>query len=390
MRKICFITGSRADYGLLYPLMKKVAADSDLEIQVVVTGAHLEDAFGATRTYVEKDGFTIDAEIPLEIVGDSPSEIAAAMARALSGAAVSLGQLRPDLVVLLGDRYEIMAVAQAALLSRIPAAHIHGGEITEGALDDAMRHAITKISYLHFTAAELYRQRVIQMGEHPDRVFNVGAIGLDNTVILDLSDRSALSDAIGFSFDGDFFLITYHPETLADICPAAALEELLAALEFFPDHKLVITGVNADPGHTAIASRLEEYARSNPERVLLRQSLGQANYLSAMSHCAAVIGNSSSGFIEAPVFSVPTINIGDRQKGRLRAKSILECGPAMIDIRLAIEKSQTPAFRKTLTAGMSLYGNGGAANRILSVLKSVDLPQFGKKPFYDLEQEYAG
>lgn len=370
--------------------MKKVAADQDFEIQILATGTHLEDSFGATRSYIENDGFLIDAEVPLEITADSPGEIAAAMARALSGSAVSLGQLLPDIVVLLGDRYEIMAVAQAALLLRIPVAHIHGGEVTEGAFDDALRHAITKISYLHFTAAEPYRQRVIQMGEHPDRVFNVGAVGLDNATILDLCDRSELSDALGFKVDGDFFLITYHPETLGDCNPVDALEELLSALETFPDYKLIVTGVNADPGHTAIASRLDEYARETPERVLLRHSLGQVNYLSAMSHCAAVIGNSSSGIIEAPLFSVPTINIGERQKGRLRAKSILDCGPTSKEICAAIDRSRTPAFRKTLTGRMSVYGDGGAANRILPILKSVDLSQFGKKPFHDLELAHAG
>lgn len=370
--------------------MKKVAGDADLEIQVIVTGTHLDMSFGATARFIEEDGFFIDGKVPLDIAGDSPVEVAGAMARALTGVAECFGNLRPDVVVLLGDRYEILAAAQAALLSRIPIAHIHGGEVTEGALDDAMRHAITKMSYLHFTAAEPYRQRVIQTGEHPDRVWNSGAIGLDNIFMRELSDRSALSAAIGFSLEDDFFLITYHPETLGDLSPTAAIGELLAALEDFPQHRLVVTGVNADPGHSAISSRLDDFARANPERVLLRQSLGQMNYLSAMSHSAAVIGNSSSGIIEAPAFPVPTINIGDRQKGRLRAQSILDCGPTRAEIRAAVEKSQTRAFRNTLKGMASPYGNGGAADRILPVLKSADLAHFGKKPFYDLKHGCVG
>jgi UDP-hydrolysing UDP-N-acetyl-D-glucosamine 2-epimerase len=390
LRKICFVTGSRADYGLLYPLIKMVAADPDLELQIVATGAHLEEGFGSTVTQIEDDGFKIDADIPLAIAGDTPVDIAAAMARALSGAAECFDRLLPDIAVLLGDRYEIMAVAQAALVARIPVAHIHGGEITEGAIDDSMRHAITKITSLHFTATEPYRRRVIQMGEHPDRVFNVGAIGLDNLDLLDLSDRSVLSAAIGFPVDGEFFLVTYHPETLGDIEPADALEEMLAALDEFADHRLIVTGVNADPGHSAISARLDEFARTNPDRVLLKQSLGQLNYLSAMSHCAAVIGNSSSGIIEAPAFSVPTVNIGDRQKGRLRATSIVDCGPARADISAAVEKSLTPEFRDTLKGMVSPYGTGGASERILPVLKSADLVQLGKKAFHDLETGCAG
>lgn len=390
MRNICFVTGSRADYGLLYPLMMKVANDPDLKIQIIATGGHMETAFGETKSFIEDDGFRIDAEIPLSIEGDRPRDIAAAMGLALSGAVECFGRLQPDIAVLLGDRYEIMAAAQAALLARVPLAHIHGGEITEGAIDDSMRHAISKLSYLHFTAAEPYRRRVVQMGEQPDRVFNTGAIGLDNISLLDLPDRASLSTAIGFPLDDDFFLVTYHPETLGDIEPGIAVEEMLSALDDFAGHKIIVTGVNADPGYSAISTRLDEFARTNQDRVLLKQSLGQTNYLSAMSHCAAVIGNSSSGIIEAPALAVPTVNIGDRQKGRLRSASILDCSPARADIRAAIETALSPAFRSTLKDVVSPYGTGGVADRIVPILKSFDLSHFGKKQFHDIEMVCAG
>lgn len=382
-RRICFVTGTRAEYGLLYWLMKDIEADPDLDLQLIVTGSHLETVFGETVRDIENDGFAIDQRVPLGISGDSPQDVASAMARGLSGISEAFSRLRPDVIVLLGDRYEILAAAEAALLARLPVAHIHGGELTEGAIDDAMRHAITKMSHLHFTAAEEYRRRVIQMGEAPDAVFNVGAIGLDNIKRLELHDRDKLSEVLEFQLGKPFFLVTYHPETLGAMTPGSAIDELLKALNDFPDHLVVLTGVNTDPGHSEIASKMNAYADGNPGRVLLRQSLGQKNYLSAMKHCAAVVGNSSSGLIEAPAFPVPTVNIGNRQKGRIRAASVFDCGPSHREISEALASVRGDECQSRIDKAASPLGDGDVAEKILQVLKAADLETLTTKHFYD-------
>jgi len=388
-RRICFITGTRAEYGLLYWLITGVKNDADLDLQLVVTGTHLEEAFGETARDIEADGFKIDAKIPLAIQEDSGEQTAAAMARALAGTAKALTRLKPDLLVILGDRYEILAAAEAAMLVGVPIAHIHGGELTEGAMDDAMRHAITKISHLHFTAAEPYRQRVIQMGENPQRVFNVGAVGLDNIARLNFPARAQLAEALDFKLDKPFFLVTYHPETLGAKRPGEMVDELLAALDDFPGHRVIITGVNADPGHSQISSRISAYARNAPDRVLLFRSLGQKNYLGAMKHCAAVVGNSSSGIIEAPAFPVPTVNIGDRQKGRIRAACVVDCGPMRRDIAEALKIVLDDTFKERMENTVSPLGHGGVAEKILGVIKSVELSALQTKPFFNIPAQEA-
>ena len=383
-RKICFVTGSRAEYGLLFWLMKEIESDPDLDLQFVVTGAHLSAKFGETVTVIEEDGFAIHERIDIEPDDNTPAGVTRSMGLCLMGMAEALDRLRPDIVVVLGDRYEILAAAEAAMLARIPIAHIHGGEVTEGALDDAMRHAITKMASLHFVATEPYANRVIQLGEAPKRVFNVGAPGLDNLDKLTLLDRAGLEEALDVPPDRPFFLVTYHPATLGDEDQSREAEAMLAAFDRFADHRVIITGVNADPGRDRIAQLLADYAANSEGRASLHASLGQLRYLSAMKHADAVIGNSSSGIVEAPALKTPTVNIGDRQKGRLRAKSIINCAGNKDDIAAAIGRVLDPEFRAGLE-GMALpYGSGGASRKIKDHLKAADFSGLTRKPFHDI------
>jgi UDP-hydrolysing UDP-N-acetyl-D-glucosamine 2-epimerase len=386
-RKICVISGTRAEYGLLYWLMKEIDSDPNLALQLVVTGAHVSTAFGNTVDVIRKDGFRIDEQINIEVGNDTATGVTRSMGLALIGMGQAFERLSPDLVLVLGDRYEILATTEAAMVARIPIAHIHGGEVTEGAMDDAMRHAITKLSHLHFVAAEDYRSRVIQLGEAPERVFNVGAPGLDCIERMDLMNQADLEIELGIPSGQAFFLVTYHPETLGMIDPGEEVGEMLTALDQFPDTKVVLTGVNADPGHGAIARLLADYTSKNSDRVSLYQSLGQLRYLSAMKFAAAVIGNSSSGIIEAPAMGVPTVNIGGRQSGRLRARSIIDCGKHTNDISTAIRKALDPKFKESLRHMETPYGSGGASLKIKDHLKTVDLADLSLKKFHDIAFE---
>ena len=386
-RKICVVTGTRAEYGLLFWLMKEIEADAVLDLQLAVTGAHLSEKFGNTVSVIENDGFTVDARIDLDLSSDTPVGITRSLGLGVTGFGEAFERLAPDIVVVLGDRYETFAAAQAAMLARIPIAHIHGGEITEGAIDDAMRHAITKLSHLHFTAAEPYRARVIQLGEHPDRVFSTGAIGLDNIDRLDLLDRAGLEAETGIPAGQGFFLVTYHPVTAGTGGEDREAEEMLNAFDGFGDYAVLLTGVNADPGHDHIAGLLSAYAEAQPNRVSMHGSLGQLRYLSAMKHSAGVIGNSSSGIIEAPALGVPTINIGDRQKGRLRAPSVLDCDGTKDAITAAIERALDPGFLAGLKDMDLPYGTPGASVEIERRLKGADLGAILGKSFYDLPTE---
>ena len=383
MRRISVVTGSRAEYGLLYWLLKEIEADSALELQLVVTGMHLSGKFGDTYRTIEKDGFAIAEKIDMELDGDTPAAIARSMGLGLTGMTEAFGRLKPDIVAVLGDRFEIFAAAQAAMLCKIPIAHIHGGEITEAAIDDILRHAITKMAHLHCVATVPYRDRVVQMGEAPQRVFVTGAPGLDNITGLDLPEMPALEGELDFSLGEGFFLVTYHPATLGGTDPGVAVEQLLGALDEFPQRKCLITGVNADPGHDAVSSRLAHYAAGNKDRVLLRQSLGSRNYLGAMKYCAAVIGNSSSGIIEAPAMKTPTVNIGERQKGRIRSASVIDCAEEQKAITAAIIKSLSPDFLESAFRGSSPYGGPGASNAIKEVLKKTPLDGILIKHFHD-------
>ncbi len=378
------VTGSRAEYGLLFWLLKEIEADPELELQLVVTGMHLSPRFGLTRRVIEDDGFAISEQVDMNLNGDSATDVAKAMARGTAGMAEAMARLRPDLVVVLGDRFEIQPAVVAVVVASIPVAHIHGGELTEGAIDDAMRHAITKMAHLHFVAAEPYRNRVIQMGESPERVFTVGAPGLDNVARLELMDRAALEADLGFPLRDGFLLVTYHPVTLDTGTQDSAIGELMAALDDFPDRTVLITGVNADPGHDAIARAMTDYAATNPDRVHLATSLGQRRYLSALRHCAAVIGNSSSGIIEAPALGTPTVNVGERQRGRLKASSVIDCEDKRDAIVAAARRAL--AGRSTAAEGTlpSPYGIPGASARIKEILSSFPLEGLLVKRFHDL------
>ena len=379
-RTIGVVTGNRAEYGLLRWTMQEISDDPALDLQLIVTGQHLEPRFGETARFIEEDGFAIDARVPIDLDAGSAAR---SMAKALGGIADALERLRPDVLLLLGDRFEIHAAATAAMVARVPIAHIHGGEATEGAIDEAIRHAVTKMAHLHFVSAEAYRRRVIQLGEAPERVFLVGAAGLDNIERLQLLDEKKLEDALGVAL-GRFLLVTYHPATLAPAAAAGGAAELLAALDRFPDYSVLFTGTNADPGGAEIRGLIEAYAKAQPGRVILRESLGQLLYLSALKASAAVVGNSSSGILEAPSLGVPTVNLGDRQRGRLRAASVIDCAETKDGIAAAIARALDPRFRAGLDPAATPYGAPGAARRIRDVLRAYPLDGILVKAFYDL------
>jgi len=387
-RKVCVVTGNRADYGLLYWPMKEIAADPALQLQLVVTGAHLSEKFGKTVRVIKADGFAIDARVDIEPEDDSAAGVARSLGRAVAGMGEGFARLRPDIVLLQGDRYEVLGAAVAALIAGVPIAHTHGGEITEGVIDDEMRHAITKMASLHFVAAEPYRLRVIQMGEDPARVFTVGALGLDNVEKLDLLDRAGVDKALAIPAGRRYFVVTYHP-TRGDESGREA-GAMLEALGHFPDHYVIVTGVNPDRRRDRIAGLLADFVTTNSGRAALHDSLGTLLYLSALKHAAAAIGNSSSGLVEAPALGVPTVNIGDRQGGkRLRAKSVIDCVGTTDSVAAAIARALDRKFRAGFKGMTPPYGSGGASHRIVRLLKAADLAALTRKPFFDLGRERA-
>lgn len=381
-RKVAVFTGTRAEYGLLYWLMKDIQTSARLELQVIVSGMHLSPEFGETWKLIEQDGFDIDAKVEMLLSSDTPVGVVKSMGLGTLGFADALDRLRPDVLVVLGDRFEALAIVQAALIMRIPVAHLHGGEITEGAYDDAIRHAISKMAHLHFVAAEPYQRRVIQMGESPERVFNVGAIGLDHLRRSAKMDLDELAESLGFALRAPYLLVTYHPVTLLEEDPTQSFIALLNALENFPEHQIILTYPNADNGGRAIIPQLEAYAQRQPGRVLAIPSLGFRRYLSAVSMAAAVVGNSSSGIIEVPAFGIPTVNIGARQKGRLAADSVLHCEPTAESIGLALHQALSDEFAEISKMAVNPYGQGNASEAIVNVLEHFDEPIH--KSFHDL------
>jgi len=384
-RRICVVTGSRADYGLLYWLMKEIAADPELQLQLVVTGMHLAPQYGLTCRQIEADGFAMDARVPMLLDSDTPAAIARSMGAGTAGVGAALERLEPDLFVVLGDRYEILAAAQAALVARVPIAHIHGGEVSEGAYDESIRHALTKMAQWHFVAAEAYRRRVIQMGEAPERVFNCGAPGLDHIGRLAWLKRAQLEESLGTPLGRPLFLVTYHPETLADEDPRAAMAGLLAALEQFTQATVVFTYPNADTGGRALIECIDGFVARHAGHARAFASLGQQRYLSLMREADVVIGNSSSALTEAPALKIAAVNVGDRQKGRLKATSVIDAagdGPA---IARAISRALSEEFRRSLPATVSLYGEPGASLKIKTILKSV--APAARKAFFDIRHE---
>lgn len=380
MRKVAVFTGTRAEYGLLYWLLKDLQQDSEIELQLLVSAMHLSPEFGMTYQQIETDGFTITEKVEMLLSSDSAVGTAKSIGLGVLGFADALERMKPDVLVVLGDRFEALAVTQAAMILRIPIAHIHGGEITEGAYDDAIRHAITKLSLLHFTSTEAHRNRVIQLGEHPSRVFNVGAVGLDHLQRSKMFSLAELSASLNFKLEQPYFLVTYHPVTLASEPAKASFENLLKALDAFPQHQIILTYPNADDGGREIIPLLEAYAKQQPSRVLAIPSLGQKRYLSAVKHAAAVVGNSSSGIIEVPSFKVPTVNIGERQRGRLAAESVFSCPSNTA----AIIETMQLGLKSDLTQVVNPYGKGKASEAILKQLKVADLSVV--KTFYDLQE----
>jgi len=384
-RKVCVATGTRAEYGLLSKFMRLVKADKALRLQVVASGTHLEPAFGMTVKEIEADGFKIDARVPMELSGDSPAETARSAGLGLAGFGKAFAKLRPDVLVVLGDRFEALSAVEAALFARIPVAHISGGERTEGAFDDAIRHSITKMSHLHFVAAEEYRKRVVQLGEDPKRVFNVGAMAVDSIADVKPLSKAQFESSIGAELRKRNLLVTFHPATLEGSAPAKQFKELLKALDALDDALLIFTMPNADTGGRALMKLVEGYAKKSGGRALAFTSLGRVRYLSAMKYVDGVVGNSSSGIVEAPSFKIGTVNIGSRQKGRVRATSVIDCEPEAKAIGKAIEKLYSPAFQSLLKTVKSPFGKPGASERILKEIKAADLDGIAMKGFRDLK-----
>ncbi|MBM3273015.1 UDP-N-acetylglucosamine 2-epimerase (hydrolyzing) [Candidatus Kaiserbacteria bacterium] len=383
-RKICVVTGSRAEYGVLRWLMREIDTAPVLKLQLLVTGMHLAPEFGHTIDEIIADGFIVDELVESQLSSDTTIGMVKSLGLGMIGCADSFRRMQPDIVVVIGDRYEILAATQAASLMGIPVAHISGGEVTEGAVDDWIRHAISKASWWHFVAAEAYRKRVVQLGEAPERIFNVGDPGLDSVRKLPLMSQDALESDLGISLAPPFFLVTYHPATLGELPPEQAFAELLAALDQFPQASVILTRPNADAGGRRLAEMAESWAtqRAAPTRYVI--SLGQLRYLSLARMADAVIGNSSSGIIEIPALKVATVNIGTRQNGRLRANSILDCGENHGAIVHAIQKALSPEFRAILANTVSLYGDCDASRQIAEILINADLPvQLGKR-FHDI------
>lgn len=382
-RKVAVFTGTRAEYGLLYWLMKDIQNDEDLALQVLVSGMHLSPEFGNTWQQIEEDGFFIDEKIEILLSSDSPVGTAKSVGLGILGFADALSRLRPDVLVILGDRFEALAASQTAMFLRIPVFHLHGGEITEGAYDDAIRHAITKFSYLHGTSTEEHKNRVIQLGEDPSRVANVGAIGLDHLKRGKFMSLEELSVSLNFPLKKPYVVVTYHPVTLGNEPPEESFNALLDALDEFPDLQIIITYPNADDGGRKIIPLLEAYAAKMPARVKAIPSMGQVRYLSAVKHALAVVGNSSSGIIEVPAFDVPTVNIGVRQKGRISAQSVLNCDATRESISKALSRAISRSYISEGAKISNPYGQGDTSAKVIKMIKSMHFVP--SKTFYNIK-----
>ncbi len=382
-RRICVVTGTRAEFGLLRWLMQEIKESGDLELQVLATGMHLSPEFGLTYKEIEHAGFHIDAKVEMLLSADTATSVSKSMGLGMIGYADAYERLAPDLIVVLGDRFEILAATTVALIAGIPIAHLHGGETTEGAFDEAIRHSITKMSHLHFVAADEYRRRVIQLGEQPERVFLVGGLGIDAIKRVNLLDRVELESSLDFKLGKRNLLVTFHPVTLEGQSSADQMAELLAALAELEDTHIIFTMPNADTGGRELAAMVDQFVATNP-RARVYSSLGQLRYLSCMSLVDGVVGNSSSGLAEAPSMGVGTINIGDRQKGRLQAASVIDCQPERSSILSAITHLYSPDFQELLTTVVNPYGDGGASEKIVRVLRDYPLTGILKKSFYNI------
>ena len=384
MRKICVVTGSRAEYGLLSGLMKRIQQDESLQLQIIATNMHLSPEFGNTFHEIEDDGFTIDKKVEMDISSDSAYGIVKSMGEELSGMAEALDELKPDLLVVLGDRYEILMAVSAALIYKIPVAHLFGGEITEGAYDDAIRHAITKMSHLHFTSTEAYRKRIIQMGENPESVWYVGAIGVDNIKNEILLSKEALESNLNFKFSKKILLITYHSVTIENNSAEEQCRNLLSVLAEYTGYSFIFTQSNSDSDGRIITKLIQEFVNQNKERALFVSSLGKKRYLSLLKYTTAVVGNSSSGIIEVPSFGIPSVNIGNRQKGRIKCDSIIDCEPTYYGIRNAMNTALSDHFIQLSKSVRNPYEKAGTVDEIYRVIKTISVENLCSKTFYDL------
>ena len=386
-KKICVVTGTRAEYGILKPLLRKVKEDNELELQLVVTGMHLSPEFGLTYKQIEEDNFRISEKVEILLSSDTPIGISKSMGLAMISFSEVFDRLKPDLLVLLGDRYEMLSGASSAMVARIPIAHIHGGETTEGAIDEAIRHSVTKMSYLHFTSTEEYRKRVIQLGENPNRVFNVGAMGVEEILNTNLLSKEELEKELDFKIDSKTALVTFHPVTLEENTSEEQFQNILDALDNFKDLKVIFTKANSDTDGRIINKMIDEYVIKNKGKAKAFTSLGQLKYYSTIKYTDFVLGNSSSGILEVPTFKKPTINIGDRQKGRIQAFSIINSKPNLKEIVNSIDKALSEDFNVIIQNIVNPYGNGDTSRKIMKHIKDfLNNKQDGyiKKEFYDL------
>ncbi len=384
MKRICILTATRAEYGLLKPIIKKLMMVQEFDVRVVATGAHLSSEFGLTYKEIENDGIRIDEKIEILLSSDTPTAISKSMGLAMISFSDYFEKLKPDMLIVLGDRYETLAVSMAAMNQRIPIAHLYGGEITEGAIDDVIRHAITKLSYLHFTSTEEYRKRVIQLGENPERVFCVGAIGIENILNEKLYSKNELEESLQCKLEQPLAVVTFHPVTLENNSSEQQVTELFRAITHYPKMKFIITKANADTNGRVINQLIDEFVKKN-ENTIAFSSLGSLRYLSLLKYCNMVIGNSSSGILEAPSFRIPTVNIGDRQKGRLQADSIINCEPVEAQIIAAMNKALSDEFIQVAASVSNPYGDGATSDKIIDrIKKTLNNPIDLKKTFYDL------
>lgn len=384
MRKICVVTGTRAEYGLLSGLMHLIDRSSDCRLQVIATNMHLLPEYGNTYQEIERDGFHMDAKVPMKKSSDDAYGVVASMAEEMAGMNEAFRQLVPDMVVILGDRYEMLVAAIVSMLQRIPIVHLHGGEISEGAVDDSIRHSITKMSSLHFTSTEEYRRRVIQLGESPERVFHVGAIGVENMKRIPLPDKASLEASLGFTLDGNTILVTYHPVTLGSRTPEDEIGDILRALDAFPELKVLFTMPNSDQGGEVIRQSIESYCHLNQSRCHCFSSLGMKRYLSVLQYAVAVVGNSSSGLIEVPSSHIPTLNIGDRQKGRTHGASVYDCAGDTASIMEGLRTVLSEDFRAQARQATNPYEKENTAQNIFNVIAAYPLDKLQRKTFYNL------
>lgn len=385
-RKICVVTATRAEYGPLKALLEDIKNDSELELQIISTGTHLSPEYGLTNQQILNDGFFINKKIEILLSSDTAVGVSKSMGLAQISFAEAFEELKPDILLVLGDRYELIPIVSAANVSLIPVAHISGGEVTEGAIDELIRHAVTKLSHLHFTAMNEYSQRVIQMGEQPERVFTVGEVGLDNLLRMKLMSRDEFEESIGRKLNKKNILFTYHPVTTQDIYEVERdFNQILLGLEQLHDTLIIFTKANADVGGRLINKMIDEYVEKHSEKAIAFTSLGQLRYLSALQYVDAVVGNSSSGIVEAPSFKVATINIGNRQKGRVKAKSTLDIGVDAAELVSALQTINTSEFQARLTKVKNPYGQGNSSRKIVDILKKVDLKILKTKRFYDIQ-----